>query len=274
VDGSVSVVGLLCRTSDRTPGHARGVAALAPLLGEQAGAEARMIGSPGAPAARDWSEDLRASRGCLLEAGGQVDDALTEGRFPVLVGGDCSISITTLPTVVRHVPDVHVLWLDAHGDFNTPETTQSGFLGGMCLAAACGRWDAGLVEETVDPTRVVLCGVRDLEGREQVLLETSGVRTVRPSQLADELDGEAVYVHLDLDVLDPSIVPALFPVHGGLSDGGLRTLLGEIAGVATLVGVEVTAFEAPEDEAARSALAETIATIVQPLLREGAHGRS
>ena len=44
---------------------------------------------------------------------------------------------------MRHVPDVRVLWLDAHGDFNTPETTPSGFLGGMCLAAACGRWDAG-----------------------------------------------------------------------------------------------------------------------------------
>jgi arginase len=272
VDGQVSVVGLLCRTSDRTPGHARGVQALAPLLAEQGGGEARMIGSPGEPAERDWSEDLEGSRGCLLEAGGQVDDALEAGRFPVLVGGDCSIAITTLPTVVRHVPDVHVLWLDAHGDFNTPDTTPSGFLGGMCLAAACGRWDAGLVDETVDPTRVVLCGVRDLDGQERVLLETSGVRDVRPSQLADELDGEQVYVHLDLDVLDPSVMPSLFPVDGGLSDGGLRTLLGEIAGVSTLVGVEITAFEAPEDPAHRQALAETIAAVCQPLIREGAHG--
>ena len=272
MDGTVSVVGLLCRTSDRTPGHARGVEALAPLLAEQAGGEARMIGSASEPSDRPWAEDLRASRGCLLEAGGQVDDALAADRFPVLVAGDCSIAITTLPTVVRHAPDVRVLWLDAHGDFNTPETTPSGFLGGMCLAAAGGRWDAGLVEETVDPSRVVLCGVRDLDGREQVLLETSGVRTVRPSQLADELDGESVYVHLDLDVLDPSVLPSLFPADGGLSDGGLRTLLGEIAGVSTLIGVEVTAFEAPADEAERTALAETIAAIVQPLMREAAHG--
>ncbi len=273
MDGALSVVGLLCRTSDRTPGHARGVEALAPLLAEQAGGEARMIGSPGEPAEQDWSEDLRASRGCLLEAGGQVDDALDGGRFPVLVAGDCSVAITTLPTAVRHVPDVTVLWLDAHGDFNTPETTQSGFLGGMCLSAACGRWDAGLVEETVDPTRVILCGVRDLDGQEQVLLETSGARIVRPSQLADELDGERVYVHLDLDVLDPSVLPSLFPAHGGLSDGGLRTLLGELAGVAEIVGVEVTAFEAPDDEHERTALAETVATIVQPLLRGATVGR-
>ena len=52
--------------------------------------------------------------------------------------------MTTLPTVLRHVPEARVVWLDAHGDFNTPATTPSGFLGGMCLAAACGRWDAGL----------------------------------------------------------------------------------------------------------------------------------
>ena len=273
MDRAVSVVGLLCRTSDRSAAHARGVEALTPLLAEQLGQEARMIGSPGEPATRDWSEDLRDSRGCLLEAGGQVDDALSAGSFPVLVAGDCSIAITTLPTVVRHAPGVRFVWLDAHGDFNTPETTASGFLGGMCLSAACGRWDAELVEEEVDPAQVVLCGVRDLDGQEQVLLETSGVRTVRPSQLADELDGEDIYVHLDLDVLDPSVLPAAFPAHGGLSDGGLRTLLGELAGVARIVGVEVTAFEAPADEHERTALAETVAAIVQPLLREAAVGR-
>jgi arginase family enzyme len=267
VDGSVNVIGFLCRTSDRTPAGARGVAALAPLIAEHAGTTARWIGSPGEPAELDWSEDLRASRGCLLEAGGQVDDALVAGRFPVLLAGDCSICITTLPTVMRHAPEATVLWLDAHGDFNTPDTTPSGFLGGMCLAAACGRWDAGLHDGRIDPTTVVMCGVRDLDGRERVLLETAGVRNVRPSQLGDELDGRDVYVHLDLDVLDPSVLPSQFPSEGGLSDAGLRTLLGEVAGVARIVGVEITAFEAPEDEGERTALAETIATIVQPLLR-------
>jgi arginase len=272
VDGPVSVVGLLCRTSDRTPGGARGAEALAPLLAEQAATTARMIGTPGEPQQRGWDEDLRTSRGCLLEAGGQVDDALDAGRFPVLVAGDCSIAMTTLPTVASHHPDAYVLWLDAHGDFNTPDTTPSGFLGGMCLAAACGRWDAGLHETAVAPGQVVQCGVRDVDGQEQVLLESAGVRNVRPSQLADVLDGEAVYVHLDLDVLDPSVLPSQFPADGGLSDGGLRTLLGEVAGVAQVLGVEVTAFEAPEDEAERTTLAETIATIVQPLMRSAILG--
>ena len=113
-----------------------------------------------------------------------------------------------------------------------------------------------------------MCGIRDLDPEERVLLETAGARTVRPSQLADMLDGEEVYVHLDLDVLDPSVLPAQFPADGGLSDGGLRTLLGEVAEVATLIGVEITAFEAPEDEAERTTLAETIGAIVNPLLTQ------
>lgn len=267
MEGPLSVVGLLCRTSDRTAGHARGVAALAPLLAEVAGTTARMIGTPGEPRAARWEDDLRDSRGCLLEAGGQVEDALVDGRFPLLVAGDCSVAATTLPTVVRHAPDTTVLWLDAHGDFNTPDTTPSGFLGGMGLAAACGRWDAGLADTTVDPMNVIQCGVRDLDGKERVLLETAGVRNVRPAQLGDELDGKDVFVHLDLDVLDPGVLPALFPAPGGMSDTALRTLLGEVAGVSRLVGLEITAFEAPEDRDATTTLAQTIAGIVQPLVR-------
>ena len=266
MDGQVSVVGLLCRTSDRTPAGARGVQTLAPLVAEQAGTEARFVGSPGEPRTQSWSDDLETSRGCLLEAGGQVDDALVAGRFPVLLAGDCSISVTTLPTVARHFPEAYVLWLDAHGDFNTPDSTPSGFLGGMCLAAACGRWDAGLTDDRLDPAQVVMCGARDLDAEERTLLDQAGVRNVRPSQLGDMLDGEQVYVHLDLDVLDPSVIPAQFPSDGGLSDGGLRTLLGEVAGVATVLGLEITAFQAPERETERAALAETISAIVAPLL--------
>ena len=64
----------------------------------------------------------------------------------MLLAADCSMSMTTLPTALRHQPEARVLWLDAHGDFNTPDTTPSGYLGGMCLAAA-GEWDAGLGDD-------------------------------------------------------------------------------------------------------------------------------
>src|SRR4051794_18258786 len=264
----INVVGLLCRTSDRTAGGARGAAALSSHLGERLGVTARTIGTPGDPHDGAWQDDLRDSRGCILEAGGQVEDALVSDRFPILCASDCTICLTTLPTVSRIVPGVRVLWLDAHGDFNTPQTTTSRFLGGMCLAGACGRWDTGF-EGTLDPADVVMVGARDLEGRERGDLDFAGVtRVERFSDVADAVDGAPVYVHLDCDVLDPDLFPAQFPAAGGLSDVGLRRLLDEVTQAADrVVGLEVTAFEAPEDAVERARLAELVAEAVTPLLQ-------
>jgi arginase len=261
VDRPVSVAVLRCRTSDRTPGGARGAQALGLALDPSA----RLVGTPGEPRQAHFEDDLRDSRGCILEAGGQVEDMLAAGRFPVLTASDCSICMTTLQAAVRHRSDVRVLWLDAHGDFNTPETTPSGFLGGMCLAAACGRWDAGY-EPALEPAHVLMCGVRDLDAGERVLVETAGVGNARPSEVVDVLRGAPVYVHLDLDVLDPDVLPSQFPVPHGLSDTGLRTLLGELRRSSTLVGLEITAFEAPEANEERARRVELIMSILAPLL--------
>ena len=262
-----ALTALLCRTSDRTAGGARGARALAEELGERLGVDPRIVGSPGEPRPAPWDNDLRTSRGCLLEAGGQVDDALTRGAFPILTASDCSICMTTMPAVLRHRPDAHFLWLDAHGDFNSPDTTESGFLGGMCLAAACGVWDPELgAEPPVDPARVVMCGVRDLDEGERGLVRRAGVEAEKPGALAERLSGLPLYVHLDLDVLDPSVFPAQFPASGGLSDGGLRTLLAEVADATELIGIEITAFQAPDDDTAMGGMAELVASIVEPVL--------
>jgi arginase len=259
VEGAVSA--LLCRTSDRIASTSEGARELAVAVADRLGVEARMIGTPGDPANTRFEDDLRDARGCLLEAGGQVEDALAAGAFPVITSSDCSICVTTLPAVARQRPEAWVLWLDAHPDFNDPQTTQSGFLGGMCLAAACGAWDAGFDTARFDPARVVMCGIRDVDAGERVLVETHGVGLVeRPSRLAELLAGRELFVHLDLDVLDPRLMPGLhWPVEGGFSDGGLRTLLAEVAEAADVIGIEITDFPAP-------ALARRVATMVEPLL--------
>jgi arginase family enzyme len=259
VEGAVSA--LLCRTSDRIASTSEGARELALALADRLGVEARLIGTPGEPAETRFDDDLRDAHGCLLEAGGQVEDALAGRRFPVLTASDCSICITTLPAVARLRPDAWVLWLDAHPDFNDPQTTPSGFLGGMCLAAACGAWDAGFGDGRVDPARIVMCGIRDVDAGERVLVETHGVGLVeRPSRLAELLDGRETFIHLDVDVLDPRVMPGLnWPVEGGFSDGGLRTLLAEVAEAADVIGVEITDFPAPP-------LARRVATMVEPLL--------
>jgi arginase len=245
-----SLIALLCRTSDRTEGSGKGAKALARLVAATSGGEARMVGSLGEAGARDWSDDLRDSRGCILEAGGQVEDALADGRTPILFASDCSICLTTLPAALASRPEAKVLWLDAHGDFNAPETTPSGFLGGMCLAGACGVWDAGL-GGTVDPSRVVICGARDVDPGEQRLLEEHGVTMVAPSEAAvaqvrQALGRAPVYLHLDVDVLDPDEMPAQFPAPGGFTAEALRGLLEAVLDDCELVGAEVTALEDPD----------------------------
>jgi arginase len=267
----VSLILLRCRTSDRTPWAGRGAETLAPLVGKSLGVEPRGIGSPGDSRSDGYDQALRDSRGCLLEAGGQVDDALSGGNRPLLLAGDCSVALTTLPTALRHHPEARVLWLDAHGDYNTPDTTESGFLGGMCLAGACGEWDAGLAEP-IPPERVVLAGVRDLDDGERRLLEHSPATVIGASTVEtlvavkNALDGAPAFIHLDLDVLDPEHFPAQFPAPGGLHPDKLYDLLDSVTEDCELVGLEITAFEAPEDERARLAAAETAMRVLEPLL--------
>jgi arginase family enzyme len=269
---SVSLVALRCRTSDRTPAAVRGVDSLAPLIGKRLGREPREIGTPGEPRESTWEEDLRDSRGCLLEAGGQIDDALAAGSLPILLAGECSIALTTLPTVLRHRPDAVVLWLDAHGDFNTPGTTLSKSLSGMSMAGACGLWDAGLIAETVPEDRVVLAGVRDLDGEERTALERSDVSVIGASPVEtlvavkNALNGEPVYIHLDLDVLDPAIFPAREPAPGGLAPEKLFDLLEAVTGDSELIGMEITTFEAPEDEEDRQEACAVVMRVIEPVL--------
>jgi arginase family enzyme len=268
---SISLVALCCRTADRTPGGVRGAQTLAPLIGKRLGVEPRTIGTPSEPRDTRYEEDLRDSRGCLLEAGGQVDDALSGGRVPVIAAADCAIAVTTLPAALRHRPDARVLWLDAHGDYNTPDTTGSGYLGGMGLAAACGEWDAGL-GDTIAAERLVLAGVRDLDAGERELLERSAATVIGASTVEtlvavkNALDGVPVFIHLDLDVLEPEEFPAAVPAPGGLSSDKLYDLMEAVAEDSEVVGLEVTAFEAPSDPDELADAAETAMRVLDPVL--------
>ncbi|MFL5894519.1 MAG: arginase family protein [Thermoleophilaceae bacterium] len=249
---------MLCRISERVPHATR---ALASALGESV----RFIGSEEEPRVAGWQDDLRDARGCLLEAGGQVDDALAAGRFPLLVAGDCSIAMTTLAAVHRHRPEARVLWLDAHGDFNTPETTPSGFLGGMSLAGAVGMWDTGLAP-AFPAEQLVMAGVRDLDPPEREALERSPATVVGAGldtlvAVQNALDRAPVYIHLDVDVLDPDDMAAQFPVAGGLRPDKLYDLLEAVADECEVVGVEVTAFIDANQ-------ADTVWSVLEPALKE------
>ena len=118
------------------------------------------------------------------------------------------------------------------------------------------------------PANIVMVGSRDLDAGERAELDLAGVARVdRVSQVADAVDGADVYVHLDLDVLDPDIFPAQFPAAGGLGDGRLERLLDEVSQASgRIVGIEVTAVEGPEDDAELERLATIAADAIAPLL--------
>jgi arginase family enzyme len=277
---SARVITLACRTSDRVLEGTRGSVALAPLFAEHLGINTHTIGSASPPLVQDWPDDLDGSRGCLLEAGGQVEDAMNAGLAPVLLHAECTAALTTLPTVARIRSDVRVLWLDAHGDYNTPETTTSGYLAGMALSGACGEWDAELDTGFVDPARVVVAGARDIEPAEREAIEASAVTLIEGRTamelLPTALGADPVFVHLDLDVLEEGELPVKFPTKDGLEIAELRQLLARVAEHREIVGFEVANFQAPLDDFERMLGATAVKRVVEPLLdslKEGAHVR-
>jgi arginase len=164
-----------------------------------------------------------------------VSRAARDGHTPVVLGGDHSVALGTLAGLA----DVHgpggVLWLDAHGDLNSPQTSPSGNVHGMVLAAALGFGGDDFVEgwglPAVDPTRVALVGVRSLDTGERELLANLNAKVFTMSDV-DRLGIERavrealthiagpgfVHVSLDMDVVDPDVAPGVgTPVRGGLN---------------------------------------------------------
>jgi len=166
----------------------------------------------------------------------RVATAKAEGRVPLVLGGDHSVALGTLAGLARDGEPGGVLWVDAHGDLNRPETSPSGNVHGMVLAAAMGLGGpafqgAGVAFPAVDPSRVALVAVRSLDDGERALLrdlnatvftmsdvDRLGIERAITDALA-AIDGPGfVHVSLDMDALDPDVAPGVgTPVRGGLS---------------------------------------------------------
>ena len=199
----------------------------------------------------------------LARIGYEVARSRSAGFFPLIVGGDCMVSIGALAGLLDP-PNTGVVWFDAHGDFNTPETTISGYLGGMPLACAVGRGLDKLRSQSklstpVPERNVALIGVRDLDPAEERALVASSVMLVRGTDLGADtttLDRTLhaldtlpqLYIHIDIDVLDPVEAPGVdYPAAQGLRLAELRDAIQRTARMGNLAALAITAVNPEKD---------------------------
>jgi arginase len=191
-----------------------------------------------------WSRMAR-----LYEAvAAAVAEAVRAGERPTVVSGDCTTSIGTVAGLQRAGVDPAIVWLDAHGDVQTLETTTSGYLGGIPLRVLVG-YRPELIASTlglrpVAEERVVLVGARDLDPPELTYLAAAAIRRCEVDELsAERLPDGPLYLHLDADVVDPGELPGLrFPAVGGRGWSAVARSLGRVidTGRVAALGVACT----------------------------------
>ena len=216
-------------------------------------------------AVASYAEDLADAVSPMLDVAG----------FPLILGGDCSIMIGVATALRRH-GRYGLVYIDGHSDCQTPEISRTGGLAGMPLAFVTGHLP-GLVDledapPFVDDADAVLVGCRDLfdiEGDEERHVVNTGIRVrdlgemrrMGPSIVARDVVGQltaagvdGLWVHLDVDVLDPAIMPAVdSPDPGGLTAAELVDLLRPLAQSSMLAGMHVTIYDPERDEDGRAA---------------------
>lgn len=229
------------------------LADLADLLGD-AWINRPAAPDPPDPADPSDSAELAAMREAVHEGLAEwVRRCLERGERPVSIAGDCCSALGMLAGLRRGGGEPSLLWFDAHGDFNTPETSPSGFLGGMPLAILVGRGDDTLRRalglEPFAEERVVLTDARALDPLERDLLESS--RVVHRPRLADLADPALaplpdgpLWVHFDADVVDAAESPGhRYPASGGPSAETVRAVFRRIAETGRLAAVSVSSWE-------------------------------
>lgn len=165
-----------------------------------------------------------------------VAHCITSGFRPVSIAGDCCSAIGVAAGLQRAGIEYMLIWLDAHGDFNTWETSPSGFLGGMPLAMLVARGEQTMPEavglQNLAEERVVLMDARDLDAAEKVaLLESKVLRLASVNDLIGySLPDMPIYVHFDTDIIDPADAPAMnYLAPGGPSAEELQEAFGYLA---------------------------------------------
>jgi len=188
-----------------------------------------------------------------------VQQSIATGKRPVSIAGDCCTAIGVLAGLQRAGIDPILIWFDAHGDFNTWETTPSSFLGGMPLAMLVGRGEQSMIKaleiKPLPENRVILTDARDLDPGEKQLVEKSAVvhLTNADALLDFALPEGPLYVHMDTDIVNPAQAPAMnYPAPGGPSPENLQTVMRHLNRTGKIAAVSVSSWNPLLDKDGRS----------------------
>ncbi len=207
-----------------------------------------------------------------------VESVITSGKFPLVLGGDHSVAVGAI-SGVSHVfrtrgEKVGVIWIDAHADMNTPDSSPSGNIHGMPLACCLGKGPRELTDmfgyvPKLEARNVALIGLRDVDAREREGVRESGVtaftmrdiderglRNIMEQAIAVALDGTAAFhLSLDMDAVDPDEAPGVgTPVRGGMTYREAHLAMETICDCGRMVSMEIVEVNPVLDEANRTAL--------------------
>lgn len=196
-------------------------------------------------AARDGGDVWERMRALQAEVAAAVAGPVKQGISPVVVSGDCTTSLGTVAGLQRAGLDVGIVWLDAHGDVQTLETTASGYLGGLPLRLLVG-YRPELISQRlglrpVAEHQVTLAGARDLDPPEVTYLAGAQIRRSEVAGIgAADLPDGPLYLHVDLDVIDSAQLPGLrYPAPGGPGPGEVAEAITRVLGTGRVAAVGV-----------------------------------
>jgi arginase len=266
------IIALTGWAADRNDLAMRGARALGRRFTETTGAHLREVGELGPAQHLPWPEALERARPHLRGAARAISDAVERGQPALVFANRCAAGIATIAAGLASRPDLAVLYLDAQADFNTPQTTMSGYLGGMVISALCGLWETGF-GAGLDPSRLVLAGSRDIDPGERELLARHDVQVHEvgnPGPIVERLRGRSIWIHVDLDVLEPGLVPTEYRVPGGPGLDQVRQLLDAVARTSPVVALEIAEYELDPEQA--DLHAARIEHLVEPVLQRWRSG--
>jgi len=257
------------RAGDRNARGTAGAQMLGTALARRFALPSTFVSTPKAPLATTaWDEQLSAARGDLHAFADTLRAQLMRGNRCITAMGRCAAGLATLPVVARQHPAACIVWFDAHGDSNLPDSSSVPYLGGMVITGAAGLWDSGL-GSGLRLSNVVLVGARDLDPHEKQLIDSGALKLVEAGpnlveRLSEAVGARDIYVHLDCDVLEPGIVPLEYEVPDGLSLADLRACMSMLA-TRRILGVEIAEFEATWLDGS-AASADPLVEALAPLL--------